>query len=1032
VTPRQNPSPAVAAVAFRLLGPVDVTVAGRSAALGGARRRAVLALLLLARGASVSEDALTEALWGDDPPPGARNSLQSQVSRLRCELVRVGGAELGGRLRRGPGGYHLRAESGEVDCRRVEALVAQARASTPAAAVPLLLEALSGWRGPPLHDLTGLPGWQVSGLAAARARFDELEAALRDQLCAARLRAGDHVTALPELEQEVARQPLREGTHRLLALALHRDGRPADALEILRRFRARLRDEVGLDPSAELETLQRQILHQDPVLSAPSTAPTGPARLGSWRRPHHPTPLVGRADDLVRLASALHEFRLITVTGPGGVGKSRFVAEALARGGGDAAGTEVVVLELAPLRRRDAVAPALAALLGVRTGTDTRLEHAITAELSTRRMLLVIDNCEHLLADVAGLVKMIAGRAPGVTVLATSRRRLGVDGEQVLPLDPLPVPPVPVPPSARPVPGGPDAGGSAAVELFVDRARRVRPGFALTDAVHPLVAELCRRLDGLPLAIELAAGQLGGLGVADLVDRLDDRLDLLAAGECPAPDPDGAATGASGARHATLRAVLDWSFSLLAESERRLLEVVSVFDGGFTLVAAERIVDPAAPATGGGVARVLTRLVEASLVTVVDDGEGRLRYQLLETVRTYAAERLASRGVRTATARRHLAWVVHLAESAERGLDGPDEARWVRRLDAEFANIRSAWHFALADGCADRAARISVALAGYAHWQSRSELWAWARTLAAREDLVHGPLGTAVLGAAAQAAYLTGDLGDADRLAAAGLAPLDSDGHRRRWWCTAARYVLASYRTAYGEAEDLARRAAAAPGATPVWRVVLLGCIALARLYRGDISGARTAVGPCQALAASVGAPTGRAWACYVDGEVASVDDPTRAPEALEEAVRTARSVGASFVEGVAAVALLAASTRLHDHRAALRRFPDAVRHWQRSGMRVQQWTTLRILAELLVAVGADEPAAVLLAAAEVAADAPAVVGGDADRLAALQATIRTRIGPERAGQAAARGASLTGPEVVVFALDHALPAGERALAGSA
>ncbi|PVZ14817.1 BTAD domain-containing putative transcriptional regulator [Actinomycetospora cinnamomea] len=978
---RQDPDP----VAFGVLGPLEVTVAGRAVPLGGPRARGVLAMLLLARGAAVSEDALVDVVWGDAPPRGARNSLQSHVSRLRTSLAAAGACATGDRLRREPGGYRLRVAATEFDVPRVEALLARARAvreDAPARAVVLLDQARSCWRGPALADLADLPGWQLSGLAAERARLDQLESSVCEELLEARVRAGGHLAALPELERAAHSSPTHEAPHRLLALALYRSGRQADALDVLRRYRDRLADQAGLDPSPEFAALHQAILGHDPALAPrPETvAPVGPVL-----QEVPSSSFVGRADDVARLAAAVRDARLVTVTGPGGVGKTRLVLEALPQ---VAAGLDPLVLELASVRRGAAVVPALAAALGVREGSGATLAEAVLAHLGTRRLLLVIDNCEHLATEVVTLVDAVVARAPTVRVVTTSRRRLGVVGEQVLPLEPL--------------------SQASAVQLFTDRARRARESFPADGSALPLVEELCHRLDRLPLAVELAAAQVGALGLADLRDRLDDRLDLLVA--------------LDGDRHATLRAVVDWSYRLLSEEGRRTFEAVSVFDAGFPLDAAEHV---AGDASGGAVACHLARLVDASLVAATPEGGERLRYHLLETLRTYGRERLAARGARPAVLARHAMWVDRLVAAAEQGLDGPDEAAWVRRLDAHLPDIRSAWHRLHEAGDVDGAARLSVALAGYAQWQGRSELWGWARRLA--EGEVPDPeLRVAVHGAAAQAAYLQGDLSASARYAESGLA--GAPGAPRRWWCLAARHILAMYRGSYAEAERLAGLLQADEGVSPTWRVVLLGNIALARTYRGDTDAARAAVEPCRRAAAALAGPTGLAWSRYVDGEVALPTDPVRAARSLGEAVTIARGVDATFVEGVATVGLVSAAMRSGDTRRAMDGFPEAIRHWARTGMRVQQWTTLRILVELLVGLEVHVPAAVLITAADAAPDAPAVVGADAQRLDALRETLRERLGDEAMERAGARSSGLTTPDVIAYALDHALPAAAGAL----
>lgn len=998
-------------VAFRVLGPLEVCVDDRAVRLGGTPRRAVMAALLTARGASVSEDTLIEALWGDEATAAARNTLQSHVSRLRSALGRAGIRAPEQLLQRTAGGYRLRLASGQVDTDHVDVAVATARArraDDPAGAAQLLSRALSLWRGRPFDEFADLPGWTSSGMAAAQAGLDELRSTVRDDLLAARLAAGAHVEVLPQLEQAATQDPLRERIHRLLALALYRDDRHSEALAVLRRFRTRLVDEAGLEPSPEVADLEQAILLQDPGLQIPTPAAV------TARPPRPPVrrrgdgALFGRTRELAHVLGALRHPGLITITGPGGVGKSRLAMEASLRVQDDPASggsPPVVVVDVGALHRSDALAPAVAQALGVRAGGDIPVDDVLVEYLTGQRLLLVLDNCEHLRTVVADLVDRVLATGSQVTVLATSRERLGLPDEQALPLGPLPV---------TLADEGPDAGDvvdddghplPAAVALFIAHARRSRPQSNLTDDNRPLVEELCRRLDGLPLAIELAASQLGSLGLADILDRLHDRLDLLAV-----------------PRRTSLRDVVDRSYQLLDEHEREMFERLSIFDGGFALDAVRPVAASASealPAT-----RTLARLVDASMVAVTDDGHGRMRYHLLETLRIHAGEHLMARGARDDTVLRHGAWITELAETARSELEGPSEARWIRRIEAEFANIRTAWHAAADRGDRTTAARITVALASYAQWHGHAELWAWSRQLVDHPDLDGHPLAVAVHGAAAQASYLQGDLAEAERLARAGMALAATTDSEHAWWCVAAAHITALFRGAYDESEALAERALAAATDSPLWRVLLAGDVVLARLYRGDTAGAHEAVARCAELAAAVGCATGRAWAQYVEGEVALGDDPDHAVAVLEDAVATARTVNATFVEGVALVSLLSAATRARDHRRAIAAVPDVVGHWQRlGGMWVQQWTTLRVVAELLTSLRIDDAAAVLFAAADAAADdAPAVTGTDAVREQQLQAGLRDRLGDQRHAQCVAAGQRLTRTGAVAYAISTALP----------
>ncbi len=566
-------------VEVALLGPVEVRVGGTVVPLSSVPQRLVLARLVLARGRVVPVAELVDALWGDTPPANAVGNLHSYVSRLRRL---VGSA----RLAREPAGYRLRLPDDRVDVIRVERLVADARsvASTdPARAAGMLGEALGLWRGEPLSNLA-----DRLAFGPDVARLAEWRRQVREEWFELRLTAGHAADVLPELEEAVAGDPLRERVHLQLMRALHQAGRTAEALRVADGFRRRLVDDFGLDPGPALGELQRRLLADDPALRARPRRPPQPAPAV------YPVPtdrFVGRGRELELVREALRAHRSVTVVGPGGVGKTRLVLELL-RGHGDGAPTYVVGLAETPTTAD--VAVVVAGALGLRAAPEGG-RTALADRLGREPALLVLDNCEHLLAPAADLVAELLGRCPAVRVLATSRQRLGVAGERVIRLGPL--------------------SEADQVELFCDRAALLRADFEVSERTRGLAADVCRLLDGLPLAVELAACREAVFGLPQLRDRLSAGLEVLE----PARGGD---------RSTAVTATVEWSYRLLDPDAQALLDRLAVCRAGFPAGA----LDYFAPAGAGNGAALLAELVDASLVSC-DLTADPPRYRLLETVR---------------------------------------------------------------------------------------------------------------------------------------------------------------------------------------------------------------------------------------------------------------------------------------------------------------------------------------------------------------------------------------------------------------
>ncbi|NHC15679.1 AfsR/SARP family transcriptional regulator [Motilibacter deserti] len=974
-----------------VLGPLEALVDGVPVDLGGPRQRAVLGVLAAAHGQVVPAERLVEEVWAGSAPASAPQTLQVFVSKLRRAVEP-------GRPARAPAtvlvsaspGYLLAAEAVSVDADEFAALAGEGarlrEAGRAAEARDALTRALALWRGPAYADIADLPA-----LRQEASRLEELRVAAQEELLAARLDLPGAQEAVGELEGLVAAHPWRERPRELLALALYRAGRQADALAALRAARRHLADELGIDPGPALQRLEAAVLAQDPALSpaapvpatgqgpaaAPVPAPApaaGPAPVSAPTPEHEPRPssrrspipvasssFVGRERELAQVGDWLRQHRLVTLVGSGGAGKTRLALEAAQRHPGPD-GPWLVLL--AGVRDPELVPAAVADALGVSAGAGTTRAEAVVEALRERSALVVLDNCEHVLDAAADLVTAVLDAAPNVRVLATSRERLAVPGEALVGVAPLPVEPA-------------QAGALApAARLFVDRARAVigewEPDAGELDAVR----RICLALDGIPLALELAASRCDVLSPAQVLEHLGDRFDLLEDGRRRrgAASPD---------HHRTLEAAVEWSYAMLGPDEQAVFRMLSVFDGGFDL-------DAAAAVTGRPVLRPLTALVAKSMVTV-DTSASPRRYGMLESLREYAARALPD-DERAALRARHVAWLVDLAEHALPRLRTGDSAVWLRRLAAEQANVRAALGHALGSGDAGSAVRIAAAL-GWAWYRTgpADEGRAWlTRALAAAPD-APGPVRVRGLLAVAMLGYLVGDMaGGSERL---------------------------------GEAIALAD-----PAREP-------DMYALARVYAGyvqalmgDPDGGAALADEARRTAREAGYPWVEAEAYQTLGQVARLrGDALRAQELLDEGAQVALECG--HLWAAASIGWLAAKAGLdrgqpHD---TLRRLVPILRGLHEEQDRTSTLALVHTVAGALGACGRGEDGAVLLGA--VAARGRGVgyvpermdpVDGGRDIALVEAALAESGVAEPARAEATARGRALGWDEMLAYALDAA------------
>jgi predicted ATPase/DNA-binding SARP family transcriptional activator len=962
------------AVQLRVLGPLEVHQDGQPCAISSPLQRRLLTALAIGAGTTLSIEQLIDQLWGEDPPPAARNSLQSHVARLRARI----GTDT---IRTQPPGYALDLMYVAIDAVEFEHALSRARAQldeAPDAAALTLAAALAVWRGAAHAEF-------AEDLARPDAlRLENLRVDARGLLAEAHLRSGDAPAAVDTLLRLQGEVPLREDVTIAATRALHAVDRTTEALELLRTYRSRLNDELGLDPGHAVMDLEQQLLRGDmievrrPGQARPArhaAAPLGQGTEFATSEPTAPpyagTDILGRDDEQASVVATLTAARLVTLVGPGGVGKTR-LATVVAQEPSLPGHGRVAWVDLTAVTNPTDVAPLIIECLGL-TSPDRAALATAAAALARFGGLVVLDNCEHVLDTVAAMVASVLGADGEMRLLATSRERLDVAGEQVILVPPLAIPD---PQTA--------SEQDAAVQLFQERLTA-----AGSAAVTPAqAAQVAAAVGGLPLAIELAAARAAALPIEELLARLGHHLDLLSG-----------SPRRHGERHRTLSNVIAWSYDLLSDREQVVFRRASVFASSFRLTDAEQICT-GHDLTPSEVVESIARLVETSMVTRVGAG----RYRLLEPLRLFAEHQLAKAPDAHGTWDRHRQAMLALAERADTELTGPDETAVIAELELALPDLRAAHARAIADNDLVTVAQLAGRLYRFAYAQARGDLLAWGGHLA-EDDVegVHPDERLRAIAASVPAEVWHNRIDDAVRRADLYADRLD-DPSTDPWSGITLTETFADLQMMRGQLDDAVAvyergielaRCCEHVGLTSY----MLAGLSIVTTFIGDRPRAVLLAREAGELAATAGAPTAISLAAYALGEALAEDEPDRAVEAFATAVGTAAGARVPFFEAIARTADVALRGRHGDPNEAFVRYRAALEIWGTTGADGMALTTLRNLVVLLARTGADADALSLHMAVERLAPRQSY-GPEADRLHAAVRAIRERLAEDERARA--------------------------------